>query len=177
MQEETAQNEQAAPTGPVPDMRLETLKEMRRQIIQYEKLIQESKFLIDPRNSLIIFPVNAWENLIVTRHWIGRIFHQEGKTNPYPESKDSTSKKIEPLYDEPKNWDDAIAKMRTMDEIAMVKELRAIFTNMAELVLAISTNNPFKDGLSNAYLTIAHISLMQANHWLGEQLGVIRNNQ
>lgn len=119
-----------------------------------------------------------------------RAFHHAGlalgslpeSENPYPESHDKDSKRIEPLYLVGESLFDADAEFKECDtQVARVKQLRLILKNVIESLQ--STNNYFEatfpghceDFVSEMRL---HTSwLVEVKMWLGWELGRIRDLQ
>lgn len=149
----------------------------RRVIIDLEKLItnaEKSGGLSTSR-----FLSLAKTELTTARHWLGRTANEIGNTDPYPESRDVTSKKIEKMYDTDPVIDEAeIAAFEQMSIVAKLKALRfkltAMGTEIKTIVLDLDQNAMDPEIFLFHSLMQAYAAIMQSNHWLGEELGSMR---
>lgn len=106
--------------------------------------------------------------------WLGKVLREMEIPNPYPESRNSTSKVIEPAAD-------TAGEIHTvgyeeLDEIGKTKELRNLLKQVEETIYDIKDHElPTK--LSHEFKFQSYIECMKAGMWLGMHLGVIRDRQ
>jgi hypothetical protein len=142
---------------------IDEIKDLRVGIDGLTQRTQE----IGMRNREISCSITAFET---SKMWLGRALKEAGTVNPYPESKDPSSKKIEPTADTATitPWSDDYP-----DHISRIKYLRK-WADELETQLevisdaAASQNAPTKMMLA---FTFAYQHLAEGLMWLGMELG------
>lgn len=150
----------------------------RRVIIDLEKLISNA----EKTNQLPAsrFLSLAKTELTTARHWLGRTANEIGSTDPYPESRNTASKKIEKMYDtDPVITEKDVADFEKLDIIGKLKGLRLKLNSMATeiktIVQDLDQNSVDADIFLFHSLMQAYTAAMQSNHWFGEELGSMRS--
>ncbi len=123
------------------------------------------------------FIKKSFDSIQLSKMWLGKVLKEIGTVNPYPESKNPESDKIEPTADVAKNLTvDVNGGWEEMTHIQRVKWLRNELEKV-EIYLDINKYphflpNPCNGGLiawSNAY-----VHCLEAGMWLGMELGRIK---
>lgn len=148
------------------------------------KEVKEQRVVIDGIFNLIgELPKSREVALAITsaqlaKMWLGKVLQAMEAANPYPESKDPNSQKIEPTAD-------ASTPVNFPDNYTMVSKLKYLRVQIDGVVEKLVWEKPYSDGYAswkvdeNIILAIrdANKYLTEAGMWLGMELGGLRTAQ
>ena len=121
----------------------------------------------------------AFTNAQRSKSFLGLVLKDMSAPNPYPDSSDKDSKKIEPQADRaamPYNFE-------STEHLAMVKEMRADFENVIEEIKDLyfraqdTKIEPKNQPFFPTHLIVSLTALEEAKMWLGWELDRIRDEQ
>jgi len=139
-------------------MEQQIVKQARMKI---DHLLNQAK-AITPNREVAL----ALTNLQRGGMWLGLVLAALGASNPYPESTDPTSAKIEERADQAKDSPDMFEGMPTENRTQSVKWLRLNIQNLVDH-LKMKVNY-------NSELLVALQALQESKMWFGQELNNIR---
>lgn len=121
-------------------------------------------------------------SLELSKMWLGKVLKKLGTENPYPESKNPNSDKIEPTADVAHNQLEEILSTgegnsyRELSYIQKVKFLRVEIEKIEEELIRLSeSGHLINKAVSSIHNSNTHC--IEAGMWLGMELGRIRDTQ
>lgn len=146
---------------------VEKVKEIRVSIDGLIVVVRHSNYGYSDEGSSAIKALN------LGKMWLGKALGELGEINPYPESKNPQSDKIEPTADVSDGhpvWGD----IDMSNPVALLKKIRSEIGRLEnDLSQLFSVNNTSTD--LGQFANQSRLSLIEANMWLGMQLGSIRS--
>lgn len=123
----------------------------------------------------ISIAITATQN---ARMWLGQVLNVLDEPNPYPDSKDATNNKIAPTTDVFTTKDDT--PFVNMDGIKQAKVMRQRLTSLYEEMEHLEAKGILSRQLNDKGMLCISKSwayIVEANMWLGMELGRIRDEE
>lgn len=145
---------------------VETIKDIRIELDGISSLI---KNLPDSE-----FTSKALTASQLSKMWLGKTLKELGNKNPYPESKNPESTRIEPTADKAEygHVEDCF-KDQSFNDIQKVKWIRAELERIENKIFELKSLSPVTYRF-NIYSTNSFNQCVEAGMWLGMELGRIR---